>query len=75
MVMMVFPASWEKFGAQSTPATWSAWWWVSTMRRALASARWSFANCSAKYGSGLSGLKESCVALSNPESIITEQSG
>src|SRR5712664_2384653 len=34
MVMMVFPASSEKFGAHSTPATWSAWWWVSTMPRA-----------------------------------------
>jgi len=45
------------------------------MRRAFASARWSLANGSAKYGSGFSGLKESCVALSNPESIITEQSG
>src|SRR5262245_62986255 len=48
MVMMVFPASSEKFGTHSTPATWSAWWWVSTISRAFASARWSLANCSAK---------------------------
>src|SRR5262249_59059155 len=34
----------------------------------------SLANCSAKYGSGLTGLKEACVASSNPESTITEQS-
>src|SRR5262252_3667606 len=57
LVIMVLAASSEKFGAQSTPATWSAWWWVSTMRRGFASARWSLANGSAKYGSGLSGLK------------------
>jgi hypothetical protein len=47
---------------------------VSTISRAFASARWSLANCSAKYGSGLSGLKDACVASSNPESTITEQS-